>query len=112
MIKNGEPYVSLIPIILISSKRTTYSFRVDNNIIGDFFRDTESINNGKYGKEKSVYLDRRFLEQKEFLEYFYPDSKSSLSPELWLYIYQEKIQNGKGGLLHSEYLQLKSTNLN
>jgi len=111
-VKNGDPFISLIPVILISYKRTTYSFRVDNNFIRDFFWNTESMNKRKASKEKLKLAERRFLEHMEFIQYFYAPSKSSLSPGLWLRIFQEKIQAGKGGLLHSEYLEWKSANMN
>ena len=111
-IKKGEPFTSLIPVILISYKRTTCSFRVDNNYIRDFFLNTESMNKGKASKEKLKLVERRFLEHMEFIQYFYAPSKSSLSPGLWLRIFQEKIQVGKSGLLHSEYLEWKSANMN
>jgi hypothetical protein len=111
-VKKGEPYTILIPVIQISYKRKTYSFRVDNEIIREFFWDTETIIEGSSNKDELKIIERRFLEHMEYLQYFYAPLKSKLSPNLWIKLYFEKAHAGKAKMLISEYLEWKSDNLN
>jgi hypothetical protein len=108
--KDGEKLTRLIPIILIHCKKRAYFFRLDNAIIRQLFIDTKSVIDGiKDDEDKS--LNRRYLEQKEYLKYCYSPFKSELCLELWLNINFEKSKAGKGDMLHAEYLDWKESKL-
>jgi hypothetical protein len=109
--KDGEKLTSLIPVVLIHCNKIAYFFRLDNVIIRQLFSDTKSVIDGiKECKNES--LKKRFLEQKEYLNYCYSTLKSDLSLELWLNINAEKSSAGKGNMLHSEYLEWKRNEMN
>jgi hypothetical protein len=109
--KDGEKLTRLIPIILIHCKKRAYFFRLDNAIIRQLFIDTESVIDG-INDDEDESLNRRYLEQKEYINYFYAPLKSKLSPNLWIKLYFEKAHAGKAKMLISEYLEWKSDNLN
>lgn len=111
-VKEGEPLISLIPVISISYNGITQLFNVDNHIVCEFFYDTEDLMEGSISEEDMKLIDRRYLEHIEYLQYFCAPSKSSLSPWLWFKIDDEKFNHGKRDMLHSEYLEWKSQHIN
>lgn len=108
--KKGKPYKTLIPVILISYKRKTYSFRVDNNIIREFFWDTEKSIQNSTNSDELKLIEKRYLQHIEFLQYFYAPFKSKLNGNMWIKLYLEKANAGKGEMLISEYLEWKTAN--
>jgi len=98
--------------LIIHCKRKAFFFRVDNVIIRELFNDTKLIAEGRLNEDEKESLNRRYLAQKEYLNYCYAPLKSNLSLELWLNIDSEKSRAGKGNMLHSEYLDWKRTENN
>lgn len=108
-IKDCESIKRLIPIILICYKRKTLAFQLNNQIVREFFDDTELLMGNPLSDEERSLIDRRFLEHKEYLKYFFAPFKNKLNSEMWIKIYYDKLNSNNGNLLHSEYLKRRNS---
>ena len=101
--RDWQSVKKLIPVILIRYKRKTYSFLLTNQIIREIFEDTLLNIKNSLSNEDRELVDRRFLKQKEYLDYCFAPYKSNLSCDLWIRVHNHKLQSNQGHMLHSEY---------
>lgn len=108
-LNNSKSIISLIPVIQIHYKRKTYSFQLNNRFVEQFFEDTLLLMSYPLSDEERSIIDKRFLEHKEYLEYFFHTKNCESYSKWWIDVFYHKLISNNNNMLHSEHIERHKT---